>query len=225
MRRYDAAICIGVLPHIPAEADATVLDNLRDAVRPGGLVVVEARNELFSLFTLNRYSRTDSFVDELIAGRLGSGRMAEDEPDELEPVSPSWKRMFRIDLPPVRSGKAGRAAATTRCCRARTTRSSCATHSLRRRGFDDVRVLFYHWHRAAAARRQPVPKLQRAASLADGTSRRLARARHGIGVPRRRHAAVTIRRRRLGRRYNIWEHSAARRGALRGAGRATRPRR
>ena len=34
-----------------------MLANLRDAVRPGGLVAVEARNQLFALFTLNRYSR------------------------------------------------------------------------------------------------------------------------------------------------------------------------
>src|SRR5262249_54134562 len=30
---YDAAVCIGVLPHVPEEADLAVLANLREAVR------------------------------------------------------------------------------------------------------------------------------------------------------------------------------------------------
>lgn len=62
---YDAAICFGVMPHIPAEHDETVLRNLTAAVAPGGLVLAEARNQLFALFTLNRYSR-DLFRDVLI---------------------------------------------------------------------------------------------------------------------------------------------------------------
>lgn len=50
---YDAAICVGVLPHLREEDDRVVLSRLHDAVSPDGLVVVEARNQLFSLFTLN----------------------------------------------------------------------------------------------------------------------------------------------------------------------------
>src|SRR5882672_8938046 len=46
---HDAAICVGVLPHIEVAAQAAVLANLRNSVKPGGLVVVEARNQLFSL--------------------------------------------------------------------------------------------------------------------------------------------------------------------------------
>ena len=34
---FDAVICFGVLPHLPAWADAQVLANLRAAVRPGGI--------------------------------------------------------------------------------------------------------------------------------------------------------------------------------------------
>src|SRR5262245_30034423 len=62
---FDAAICFGVLPHVPASADCQVLANLREAVRRGGLIAVEARNQFFGLFTLNRYSRV-FFRDVLI---------------------------------------------------------------------------------------------------------------------------------------------------------------
>src|SRR5262245_42552573 len=50
---FDAVVCFGVLPHVPAGADAQVLTNVRAAVRPGGLVAIEARNQLFALFTFN----------------------------------------------------------------------------------------------------------------------------------------------------------------------------
>src|SRR5205085_1104690 len=63
---FDAAICIGVLPHVPADQDQQVIENLRTAVKPGGLVVLEARNQLFSLFTLNRYTY-EFFLRDLIA--------------------------------------------------------------------------------------------------------------------------------------------------------------
>ena len=47
---------IGVLPHVPKGSDVEVVGNLRDSVGDGGLVVVEARNQLFALFTFNRYT-------------------------------------------------------------------------------------------------------------------------------------------------------------------------
>jgi SAM-dependent methyltransferase len=73
--QFDAAVCFGVLPHIPADTDRTVLQNLHDAVRPGGFVAVEARNALFALFSLNRYSRAffrESLMDEVgLSSRSG----------------------------------------------------------------------------------------------------------------------------------------------------------
>ncbi len=54
--RYESAICFGVLPHIPASADTDVFRNLRRLLKRGGLALVEVRNELFSLFTANRFS-------------------------------------------------------------------------------------------------------------------------------------------------------------------------
>jgi len=98
--QYDAAVCIGVLPHISEGDEKQVFQNLYQSVRPGGLVVIEARNQLFSLFTLNRYSY-QFFMDELIPVESlrakGEGSL-DNALDEL-------KTQFRMDVPPLRKGQ------------------------------------------------------------------------------------------------------------------------
>lgn len=51
---FDAAVALGVFPHVLDES--RTLSNITQALRPGGLMVAEFRNALFSAFTLNRYS-------------------------------------------------------------------------------------------------------------------------------------------------------------------------
>ena len=51
---FDAAVALGVFPHVLDEPKT--LSNIAQALRPGGLMVAEFRNVLFSAFTLNRYS-------------------------------------------------------------------------------------------------------------------------------------------------------------------------
>jgi SAM-dependent methyltransferase len=127
---YDAAVCVGVLPHVPAAADGRVLANLHAAVRPGGLVVVEARNQLFALFTLNRYSY-EFFRDELIRP---------DDETVLEPL----KERFRMDLPPVRTGKDREPGYDE--VLSRTHNPFVLAEAMAGAGFHDVRRLFYHFH-------------------------------------------------------------------------------
>lgn len=62
---FDALVAMGVLPHV-SDDDRTLL-NMAGLVKPGGEVVVEFRNSLFSLFTFNRYTR-DFILDDLLAG-------------------------------------------------------------------------------------------------------------------------------------------------------------
>lgn len=128
--RYDAVLCIGVLPHVPEEADEPVLVNLHDAVNEGGLVVVEARNQLFSLFTLNRYTY-EFFRDELV------------RPDDEAVLAP-LERQLRMDLPPVRSGTAGAPGYDE--VLSRTHNPLVLRRQAEAAGFRDVRTLFYHYH-------------------------------------------------------------------------------
>lgn len=51
---FDLAVIPGVFTHL--EEDARALRNLNHKLRPGGVLVAEFRNELFSCFSFNRFS-------------------------------------------------------------------------------------------------------------------------------------------------------------------------
>jgi 2-polyprenyl-3-methyl-5-hydroxy-6-metoxy-1,4-benzoquinol methylase len=102
---YDAVLCSGVLPHIPESDEVTVLQNLYDSVDLGGLIIVEARDALFSLFTLNRYSYEFIYNDLIQFEKLLS--KAEGNSDALRDKLRDFKNYFRMDLPKVRTGKHG----------------------------------------------------------------------------------------------------------------------
>jgi len=157
VNQFDAAICIGVLPHIPPETDATVFQNLYGAVKSGGMAIVEARNQLFSLFTLNRYSY-DFFAESLI------------QVDQLPSIQPldqaldTLKKQFRMDLPPIREGKAdepGYDQVLSRTHNPLTLKEQFAAV-----GFTDVQVLFYHFHCLPPMLEREMPEFFRQQSLA-----------------------------------------------------------
>jgi hypothetical protein len=158
--QYDAAICVGVFPHIPEQIEDEVIVNLRDSVRPGGLVAVEARNQLFALFSLNRYS-FDLFAEQLV--RVEDLRRAGASP-ALDEVLDGLKERFRMDLPPVRQGKSGEPGYDEVLSR---------THNpfeLQKRfaaaGFVDIRLHFYHYHCLPPMFEKADPEFFRKASLA-----------------------------------------------------------
>jgi 2-polyprenyl-3-methyl-5-hydroxy-6-metoxy-1,4-benzoquinol methylase len=160
--RFDAAVCVGVLPHVAPEADEIVLDNLRNAVEPGGLVAVEARNELFALFTLNRYAHR-FLVDGLIrADELRA--KAGDERERLDQALAGIERFFRLDLPPVRRGKAGEPGYDE--VLSRTHNPLVLARQMEAAGFEDVRTLYYHFHALPPMLEDAVPELFRRESLA-----------------------------------------------------------
>jgi SAM-dependent methyltransferase len=159
---FDAVISVGVLPHIPEEAEESVLANLRDALRPGGLVVVEARNELFSLFTLNRYSH-QFFLDRLVDAD-GLRREAGELGEELENCLAELAGMFRTDLPPLRKGDEGGPGYDEVLSRLHNPLTLPA--SLARAGFTRLRPLFYHYHCLPPMFESRLPGLFRQRSVA-----------------------------------------------------------
>lgn len=138
---FDAAICVGVLPHVPESVEREAIVNLRNAVKPGGLVVIEARNQLFGLFTLNRYSY-ELFVNELI--RVPSLSKAGGVSEALNSVIEKMKNSFRMDLPPVRKGKSGEPGYDQ--VLSRTHNPLLLKQAFEAAGFGDVQLLFYHYH-------------------------------------------------------------------------------
>lgn len=149
--KFDATICIGVLPHIPADQDDRVFANLRTSVKEGGLVIIEARNELFSLFTLNRYS-FDFFRDRLCEGEI---------PKQLEE---ELKKRFRMDLPVIRKGNKDEPGYDE--VLSRTHNPFEVKAQFEQAGFKDVQTLFYHFHGFPPMFEQEAPEEFKEVSLA-----------------------------------------------------------
>ena len=161
---FDAALCFGVLPHIPADSDSTVLAHLVAAVRPGGIIACEARNELFSLFTLNRYSR-ELFRSRLIReDDLKSRIQDSSEVAALEEALTKLDERFRMDLPPVRKGYEDEPGYDE--VLSRTHNPFVLRAAAEEAGLIDVTVLFYHYHILPPMLERLVPGLFRRESLA-----------------------------------------------------------
>lgn len=159
---YDAAICIGVWPHVPPEVEGAAIANLRDAVRPGGTVAIEARNELFGLFTLNRYSY-DLFTRELVrADDLRS--MHGVDHAALAAALEQLRERFRMDVPPLRTGHSGEPGYDQ--VLSRTHNPFVVRRQLESEGFEDVHVRFYHYHALPPMFEASMPETFRALSLA-----------------------------------------------------------
>jgi SAM-dependent methyltransferase len=160
---FDAALCCGVLPHIPDDLEDEVLAHLRGALRPGGRVVVEARNSLFGLFTLNRYS-WELFRDELVRADRLRELADEGEREPLEGALSALEGLFRTDQPPLRRGAAGEPGYDE--VLSRTHHPLQLAESVRAAGFAEVTLLHYHYHALPPMIADRVPDLARRASLA-----------------------------------------------------------
>jgi len=161
---FDAALCFGVLPHVPADCDSMVLSHLAAAVRPGGLIACEARNELFSLFTLNRYSR-DLFRSQLIREEDLKDRIQDPaEIAALEEALSQLDQRFRVDLPPVRKGYQDEPGYDE--VLSRTHNPFVLRAAAERAGLVDIRISFYHYHILPPMLEKHLPDLFRRESLA-----------------------------------------------------------
>lgn len=161
-QKFDAAVCIGVLPHIPPEHDRTVIDNLQGALVRGGLVALEARNQLFSLFTMNRYSH-QFFMEELLRAEELEAKAGRDK-KKLREAFKKLASHFRRQMPAIRRGKQGEPGYDE--VLSRTHNPLVLREQVEEAGFKDVRLLFYHWHSLPPMYGDLVPKLFRRESIA-----------------------------------------------------------
>jgi len=160
---FDVALCFGVLPHIPADTESSILENLMTSIRPGGSVFVEARNELFSLFTLNRYSR-DFFRDRLIAEGQLLERAEGEERQALEKAFSDLDASFRLDLPPRRKSYEDEPGYDEILSRTHNPFELKAI--AQQAGLVDIQLLFYHFHALPPMLEKAAPTLFRRESLA-----------------------------------------------------------
>jgi 2-polyprenyl-3-methyl-5-hydroxy-6-metoxy-1,4-benzoquinol methylase len=159
--RYDSAICFGVLPHIPPAADMEVFTNLRASLKRGGLAMVEARNELFSLFTANRYSH--AFMKDRLIRADGLLKKAGPQKLKIQGALEAYENFFRMDLPPIRKGKQDEPGYDEVLSRLHNPLE--AREQFAEAGFKNVRVLFYHYHCLPPMFEASVPDFFRKESL------------------------------------------------------------
>lgn len=137
---YDAVVCSGVMPHIPLQQENKVLKNLERCLKPGGLLLLEVRNELFSLFTQNRYTnaffRQRLIQEESLLSRAGAVA------PKLEQALDDFSKLIRTDLPPQRPGKAG----SYDHILSRMHNPLELLPTLEKMGFTNLRPHFYHYH-------------------------------------------------------------------------------
>jgi SAM-dependent methyltransferase len=158
---YDCILCSGVMPHIPEANEMEVIENIYRALQPGGYAIVEARNELFSMFTFNRYSY-EFFLKQLLPvdelrRRVGG------EADGLNAALAQVEGMFRTDLPPIRQGKESEPGYDE--VLSRTHNPLLLQQRFLAGGFRDVKLYYYHFHCLPPMASNHVPRLFRDVSL------------------------------------------------------------
>jgi 2-polyprenyl-3-methyl-5-hydroxy-6-metoxy-1,4-benzoquinol methylase len=140
---YDAIVSCGVFPHIREEDEIGVIDNIYNSLMPGGVAIVEARNALFSLFTLNRHTY-EFFTQRLIPVEELRGQATNEEEKSLTEELTQLKSQLRTDLPPIRKGKAGEPGYDQVLSR---LHNPLELESLfKGAGFKEVETMFYHFH-------------------------------------------------------------------------------
>jgi 2-polyprenyl-3-methyl-5-hydroxy-6-metoxy-1,4-benzoquinol methylase len=159
---FDCTISCGVLPHIPVGSDEAVIHNLKESLRPGGYALIEARNELFALFTMNRYSH-QFFLERLFPAELLRPE-GEEERQSLDRALDEVKGMFRTDLPAIRRGKASEPGYDEVV--SRTHNPLVVRSQLEAAGFVEVKLYFYHFHSLPPLAGALTPSLFRRSSLA-----------------------------------------------------------
>jgi hypothetical protein len=134
---FDALMAMGVMPHV--KNDDQSLLNMRAMVKPGGLVFIEFRNKLFSMFTFNRYTY-EFIMDDLLEGV--SDKLKNTVGKFLEPKLEMDKPTPRIHHDEDES-KAGYDAIL-----AKFHNPLSMASQFKRLGFSDIELLWYHFHPA-----------------------------------------------------------------------------
>jgi SAM-dependent methyltransferase len=93
--QFDAVMALGVIPHVSDDnAFVAAMDTF---VKPGGRLILQFRNSMFSMFTFNRLTR-EFILDELLVG----------VPEEIRAVvAADLDARLAVDKPPVRTRPTG----------------------------------------------------------------------------------------------------------------------
>jgi 2-polyprenyl-3-methyl-5-hydroxy-6-metoxy-1,4-benzoquinol methylase len=134
--KHDVVLAMGVMPHI--NNDLLALRNMHALLKPGGKLLVEFRNALFSLFTFNRYTH-DFIVDDLLKDVTKPIR---------DKVSESLQGICRMDMPPVRDVAPDGSGPGYDLIQAKFHNPLELPDLLGKSGFGEIKNHWYHFHAA-----------------------------------------------------------------------------
>ncbi len=132
-KKFDVAICLGVMPHV--EDVTLTLKNIRKKLKKNGKLFVSFRNELFSLFTLNRPTK-EFFLSKFFTNIPKKNRSL---------IEKDLNKRFEVELPPLRmrNKKGGPGYDTTP---SRFHNPLTIEKATKNAGFKEQIVHFYHYH-------------------------------------------------------------------------------
>jgi len=130
---FDAVMALGVIPHV--QDDDAFVAAMDSFLRPGGQLILQFRNSMFSMFTFNRLTK-ELILDELLAG----------VPAEIRSVvEADLDRRLAVDKPPARTRPTGDGYDEIL---ARFHNPFELAELVRAHGYSDLRFHWYNYHPA-----------------------------------------------------------------------------
>jgi 2-polyprenyl-3-methyl-5-hydroxy-6-metoxy-1,4-benzoquinol methylase len=137
---FDALVAMGVMPHVGNEELS--LRNMAALLKPGGEVLIEYRNSLFSLFTFNRF--THEFILEDLLSNVSS--------DSRAIVDSTLRGKFDVTKPAPASSKFHNPFEVEK--------------QFAELGFTDIEILPFHYHAMLPSVESQNPEVFRRDSIA-----------------------------------------------------------
>lgn len=130
---FDAVMALGVIPHV--QDDAAFVASMDGFLRPGGQLLLQFRNAMFSMFTFNRLTK-EFVMDALLAGVDDAIRQV---------VSDDLDARLAVHEPPVRTRPAGDGYDEIL---SRFHNPFELADVVRSHGYSDIRFHWYNYHPA-----------------------------------------------------------------------------
>jgi len=128
---FDAVLALGVIPHVPD--DDWFVDAMSSFLNPGGTLILQFRNSMFSMFTMNRLTK-EFILDELLTYVPASFRAI---------VASDLDQRLAVDKPPIRRREDGHGYDEIL---SRFHNPLELAEVVKRHGFSDIRYRWYNFH-------------------------------------------------------------------------------
>lgn len=130
---FDVAMALGVIPHVTD--DAAFVAGMDSFLRPGGQLLLQFRNSMFSMFTFNRLTK-DFILDELLTSVPS---------DIKDVVARDLDSRLAVDKPPARTRPSGDGYDEIL---SRFHNPFELAEVVRAQGYSDIKFHWYNYHPA-----------------------------------------------------------------------------